>query len=380
MKSKNSLTSEFDWKEVIPAESRMTVVAQNHSEPTAAHFGIFKTHKRLTLRYFWPRMHADVAGYISKCDICNAYKLSTYGTLGKMGRPKECSKPFQALSVDLVGPLPSSKKQNMYILVINCIFSKYCLFFPLRRATAQSVLKLLEDHVLLVHGVPQTVILDNGCQFISKELDTLFKNYKIPNIHFTPRYTPQVNTVERYNKTIVTAISMFVKDDHRTWDVNLAKIQFAMNNSVNEVTGFTPSFLVHGRELVTCGSHYLDNDEPNGVLCLPRDAYAENLGYLAKIFDEVQTALYRSHVKNAQRYNLRRKEMEFNAGDTVWKRCYLQSDKDAHFSKKLAPKYTKCKITKKRSPLVYELKDLSGKNLGAWHIKDLKAAITNLRV
>ncbi|KAG6455309.1 hypothetical protein O3G_MSEX009130, partial [Manduca sexta] len=136
-----------------------------------------------------------------------------------------------------------------------------------------------------------------------------------------------------------TSVSTFVNDDHRSWDVNLSKIQFAMNNSVNETTGYTPSFLVHGRELVTDGFHYIDNAIPNEITFLPRDVYAENLGTLAKVFDTVQFALWQSYLKNSQRYNLRRKCAEFEVGDVVWKRCYFQSDKDARFSKKLAPKY-----------------------------------------
>lgn len=375
MKGNNALTEEFDWKEVIPLELREKVILDNHSEPTSAHFGIFKTHKRMTLRYYWPKMHSDVVKFISNCDVCLSHKLPTHGTLGTMGRPKVCARPFQTLSIDLVGPLPNSRKQHCYIFVVTCVFSKYCLLFPLRRATAQAIVSNLEDGVFLVHGVPQTVILDNGCQFISKDLDTLFKKYKVPNVNFTPKYTPQINTVERYNKTIMTAVSMFIKDDHRVWDINLPKIQFAINNSVNEVTGYTPSFLVHGRELVTCGSHYIENAEPNDILCSPRDPYAENIGQLSVIFDRVQEALYNSHVKNSQRYNLRRRNFQFDVDDVVWKRCYFQSDKDAHFSKKLAPKYEKCRVIEKRSPLVYILEDMRGRNIGAWHIKDLK--ITN---
>lgn len=244
--------------------------------------------------------------------------------------------------------------------------------FPLRRATADLVSKHLEDHVFLVHGIPQTVILDNGVQFTSREMESLFLKYAVPNVHYTPKYTPQMNTVERYNKTIITAVSTFVKDDHRSWDVNLAKIQFAINNSVNETTGYTPSFLVHGRELVTSGSHYIENDTPNELIFLPRDLYAENLGNLADVFDKVQFALWQSHLKNTQRYNLRRQHAEFNVGDIVWKRCYFQSDKDARFTKKLAPKYAKCRVKQKRSPLVYVLEDMTGRDLGAWHIKDLK--------
>lgn len=373
MKSSNALLAEFDWKIVVPCEARNEVISKNHNEPISGHFGVFKTYKRLALRYYWPGMRQDVINFIGNCETCLAYKQPTHGTFGKMGRPKDCSRPFQVLSIDLVGPLPNSRKQHCYIFVVTCCFSKYCLLFPLRRATADLVSKNLEDNVFLVHGIPQTVILDNGCQFISRELDKLFLKYKVPCVHFTPKYTPQINTVERYNKTIVTAISAFVEEDHRTWDLNLSKIQFAMNNSVNETTGFTPAFLVHGRELVTCGSHYLENTAPKELIFSPRDKYAANLGHLRKVFDNVQSALWRSHLKNTQRYNLRRKDAEFQIGDIVWKRCYFQSDKDAHFSKKLAPKFQKCRIKDKRSPLVYILEDMSGRDLGAWHIKDLKS-------
>lgn len=372
IKSNNSLLSEFEWKLVVPLESREEILTKNHSEPTSGHFGVFKTYKRLALRYYWPGIRKDVIKFIANCETCAAYKLPTHGILGKMGRPKDCSRPFQMLSIDLIGPLPNTRKQNCYIFVVTCCFSKYCLLFPLRRATADLISSQLENNVFLVHGIPQTIILDNGCQFISRELENIFNKYKVPNVHFTPKYTPQINTVERYNKTIVTAIATFVKDDHRSWDVNLPKIQFAINNSVNEVTGYTPAFLVHGRELVTCGSHYLDCSNPKEILFKPRDEYATNLGYLSKIFDNVQSALWRSHQKNTQRYNLRRKEADFNVGDIVWKRSYFQSDKDAYFTKKLAPKFQKCRIIEKRSPLVYILEDMDGRNLGAWHIKDLK--------
>lgn len=375
MRNKNILTSEFDWKEVIPKELREQTIAKCHSEPTAGHFGVFKSYSRLALRFYWPGMHSDVVSFISCCDICLAYKLPTHGTLGKMGRPKEVSRPFQMISIDLVGPLPVSRKRNEYLFVVTCCFAKYCLLFPLRRATANLVSKHLENDVFLVHGIPQTIILDNGCQFISHELDRVFKKYKVPKVNFIPKYTPQINTVERYNKTIITAVSTFINEDHRSWDVNLPQIQFAVNNSINETTKYTPAFLVHGRELVACGSHYLDNDDPNDLVFLPRDTYAENLGHLSGIFDKVQKALWHAHDKNTQRYNLRRKEAEFNVGDVVWKRCYFQSNKDAYFTKKLAPKFMKCRVTVKRSPLVYVLEDMNGRDLGLWHIKDLK--ITN---
>lgn len=368
----NQLTSEFDWKEVVPSEFRENIIAENHSEPTSGHLGIFKTYRRLSLNYYWPNMHQDVVKFVGSCSVCLSYKAQNHTTLGEMGRPKQCSRPFQMISIDFVGPLPTSRKQNSYILVVMCCFSKFCHIFPVRRANADIVIKILEDSIFLVHGVPQTIFLDNGTQFISSSIDALFKKYKIPNVFFTPKYTPQVNTVERYNKTIVTSLSTFVGNDHRSWDTSIPKVQFAINNSVNEATGYTPSFLVYGRELVLCGSHYTDNDLGDEVLFLPRDLYADNLGCLRSIFNDVQASLWHAHEKNTAHYNLRRKPAEFNVGDIVYKRTFVLSNKDKYFSKKLAPKFLKCRIIEKRSPLVYVLEDMSGKNIGVWHIKDLK--------
>ncbi|XP_045776009.1 uncharacterized protein LOC123874579 [Maniola jurtina] len=318
-------------------------------------------------------MYADVVNFVSSCDICLAYKQSTHGTIGKMGRPKQVSRPFQMLSIDFLGPLPTSRKQHSYLLVVVCCFSKYTMLFPVRRATSESVIRILENDVFLVHGIPQFILMDNASYFSSNDLNSFFNKYKIPNIHFTPKYTPQVNTVERYNKTVITSIASFIENDHRAWDVNLPKIQFAINSSVNETTNYTPNFLVYGRELVACGSHYTHSDEADEISFLPRDIYCENIGHLAKIFNDVQKSLWEAHVKNTKQYNLRRKETEFNVNDIVWKRTYVQSDKDRYFSKKLAPKFVKCRIVAKLSPLVYQLQDMNGQDLGTWHVKDFKA-------
>lgn len=51
-KSKNHLTSEFDWKEVIPLEHRTEIISINHDVPSAGHLGVFKILKRLNLKYF----------------------------------------------------------------------------------------------------------------------------------------------------------------------------------------------------------------------------------------------------------------------------------------------------------------------------------------
>lgn len=372
-RTNNSLISNFEWKEVVPSEKVVSVLTENHSSPTAAHLGVYKTYNRIKLRYFWPKMYRDTVKFVLNCGVCKAYKVPNQSTPGFMGSPKVCTRPFQCISIDLVGPLPLSRLQNAHLLVVVCCFSKYCLLFPLRRATGRVVAQRLEDHVFLMHGIPQTVIADNGSQFVGAEIKSLFDRYKIPQVHYGPVYCPQVNTVERYNRTVITAISTLVGNDHRLWDVNLPKIQFAINTSVNESTGFSPFLLVHGREAVPSGSLYPGHQTLTEIEFADRQKFVDSLGPLKAIFTQVRDELRKAHEKNAKYYNKRRRDITYRVGDYVWKRSYRNSDGKKYFAAKLAPKYERCRIVGKLSPLVYELQDESGKSVGKWHIKDFKS-------
>ncbi|XP_070075715.1 uncharacterized protein [Drosophila takahashii] len=65
---------------------------------------------------------------------------------------------------------------------------------------------------------------------------------------FTAPYTPQENPTERANKTVKTMIAQFAGQDQRTWDEKWPEIMLAVNSSISESTGYTPSFLTQGRE------------------------------------------------------------------------------------------------------------------------------------
>ncbi|GLV38165.1 hypothetical protein CBL_12811 [Carabus blaptoides fortunei] len=91
-----------------------------------------------------------------------------------------------------------------------------------------------------------------------------------------------------------------------------------------------------------------------------------SLTALSEIFKDVETK------QNARHYNLRRRPLAFKVGDSVCKRNYVLSDASKYFSAKLTPRYIKCTVYKKISPLTYRLRDWDNKDLGVWHIKDLK--------
>lgn len=68
-------------------------------------------------------------------------------------------------------------------------------------------------------------------------------------------YAPHCNPVERANRTIKTMVAQYVGDQHRDWDQRIDALQFAIT-ARHEATGYSPAFLVHGRELAP--SHPVD--------------------------------------------------------------------------------------------------------------------------
>lgn len=45
-----------EWKIVVPKPQRKEILRQLHDNPTSGHCGIYKTYRRVTQRYFWPKL------------------------------------------------------------------------------------------------------------------------------------------------------------------------------------------------------------------------------------------------------------------------------------------------------------------------------------
>lgn len=366
-------SNNVEWKLVVPKSQRLLVMRESHNPPVCAHFGFYKTLSRIQQHYYWPRMRHDVLKFVRSCKVCQSQKLSNTYQLGLMGAEKSVKYPFQVIAVDIMGPFPRSPRGFAYLLVVADFFTKYTLLCPLRSATAGNIVKFVESSVFLIHGVPQIVICDNAQVFAGKTFKKLIDTYEVQKIWFTPRYSAQCNFVERNNKTIGQAIRCYI-DEHKNWDVELAKIQQAINTAYHEVHNYSPAFLNFGRHIPLSGKYYGKVTSTSNFELCPGDRkyFAESQSGISVIYDEVCEKLHKAYLRNSKSYNLRKRDFQFNIGDKVWKRNKVLSEAVSKFSAKLAPKYILCIIKKKISRLVYSLENMDGTFAGEWHIKDLK--------
>ena len=74
------------------------------------------------------------------------------------------TRPLERVAADIV-ELPLTTKGNRYVLVVEDYFTKFVNLYSLPNQTAQTVARCLFEDYVLVHGVPERLHTDQGCQF-----------------------------------------------------------------------------------------------------------------------------------------------------------------------------------------------------------------------
>lgn len=362
------------WKLCVPPEQVEAVLRQNHDDATAGHLGVKKTLHRVGAEYFWPGWRKAVKSYVRSCDVCQRYKVAQTKPAGKMYF-RDPKGPWYTVSADLIGPLPRSGRGHRFLLVIQDLFSKWVELCPIGSATAKNVTTKTKE-VLLRHGAPETIIVDNGTQFVSNLFKSLAADWDIRFTNTAP-YSPQSNPVERANRVVKTMISQFVKENHRSWDLHLGEFQFAINTAVHDSTGHTPAMLTFGRELKVPRAvrgptvELVPADEPEPTL---EEVHAKRVSEFRRIYATAHKNLRIAHGKQARYYNLRRREVKYEIGDRVLRRIHVLSSAADAVVGKLAPKFDgPCEITGKRGVNMYDVKDLKTQTAHVVHDKDLKS-------
>ncbi|TDG38203.1 hypothetical protein AWZ03_015375, partial [Drosophila navojoa] len=104
-------------------------------------------------------------------------------------------------------------------------------------------------------GVPGTYT-QRGTQDIRLRQRHTICEQKLQGVHgisgvtlqYTTPYSPQENPTERTNRTVKTMIAQYIEGHQSSWDELVPEITLAVNSSVADSTGFTPAFLMLGRE------------------------------------------------------------------------------------------------------------------------------------
>lgn len=348
----------YEWRLLVPNNLRLKVLKENHDDPSASHFGYYKTLNRVQESYYWPKMVKEIAEYVKKCDACKANKSPTYVVRHEMGESKPLTEPWRVLAIDYLGPLPRSKLGNNVLFVALDCFTKFIILVPVRKADTKAVIKILEERVFCKFGVPEIIISDNGTPFTSKNFENFLGDNGVKQWK-NAVYHPQHNPAERPNKVIAAAIRNYVGNDHRMWDVEVPKIAMAINTAKHQSAKFSPYFLNFGKEMIMSGLSYKINDQKRSIEN-QEESPVDLHDRLDDVRRKVTENLRKAYAQYSKHYNLRARIITYEPGEIVWRKDFSLSDASKNYSAKLAPKYIKCKIRKKLGKSTYLLEDMEG--------------------
>ena len=235
---------------VVPTALRPMVLELAHANPTAGHFGTERTLQRLRDFFYWPGLSTEVRLFCEICPECEVSKFPTRKNKAPLGTIK-VGFPLEVIAMDIMGPFPLSKSGNQYVLVIGDYFTKWLTIIGIPDQTSGTVARALINKLVCVLGVPYSIHTDQGLSFENALIRDLCTLLNIKKTKTTP-YRPQSDgLVERANRTIKASLKTFIShlNDVPRWDEFLPLVQLAYNSSVHNVTGFTPAFLMFGREL-----------------------------------------------------------------------------------------------------------------------------------
>jgi hypothetical protein len=274
-------------------------------------------------------MYDDVKEWVNTCRECAMRKGSPHQKYGPAVIMPSTA-PFETIGMDITGPFTTTRLGNKSILVFTDHFTKWVEVFAIQGQDAETIAKHYVEGVICRHGAPRKVISDRAKNFIGhvmEEINTLLgvKHAK------TSGYHPQTNGVtERFNKTLLAMLSMYVSAHQKDWDVYLPYVAFAYNTSVHSSTNETPYFLMHGRD------PYIIADQQQLAITETEfkdvPEYRQHLvSALTRIRQEVNE--YKSKIEQQRDIvmNEERIKHPFKLGDLVW--LYTK-----HVKKGLSPK------------------------------------------
>lgn len=224
-------------KIVIPEKLRTRILELAHE----GHPGMTKMKQRLRSKVWWPKIDPQTETFVKQCRGCAL--VAAPSKPEPMIRKKLPSEPWLHLAMDLCGPLPSGHN----LLVIVDYYSRFIEVEVMTKTDSAEIIKRL-DVIFARFGLPVSMTVDNGRQFVSEEFKRYCETNNIQMVNTIPYWPQQNGEVERQNRSILKAlvISQSTKTD---WRVELQKYLMAYRSTPHTVTGASPAMLMFGREM-----------------------------------------------------------------------------------------------------------------------------------
>jgi len=246
---------------------------------------------------------------------------------GKLKLGEVLEKPWTHLMIDFITKLLVVAGKDAIFVVCDRL-SKMTHFISTTEGTsAEGLARLFQDNVWKLHGLPESVISDQGPQFtaeLTKELNRMLGIETKLSTAFHPQTDRQT---ERMNQELEQYLKLFVEHRQKDWPEWLALAEFAVNNKAHIAIKMSP-FMANYRKELRMGRDIRKKGKVESA--------TEFVERMKKVHKEAGAALKKTQEEMKRYADRSRKETEnWKKGDRV-----LLSTKDLVFKERPVRKLT----------------------------------------
>ena len=261
---------------VVPPQGRTRVLDELHD----AHPGIARMKALARSLVWWPGIDAALEDKVNTCSICQESRAApAEANLHPWDWPE---KPWSRLHLDYAGPL-----QGKMFLVLIDAHSRWMDVFPVHSATTSATLECLR-RTFAIHGIPETIVTDNGTCFTSEEFATCMLNNGIQRICVAPYHPASNGMAERAVQTFKQG---FTKMREGTIETRVSRFLFRYRNTPQSTTRISPAEMLLGRR--------------------PRS-------HLDLMHPDIGRRVHQQQQKQVEKHNMHAKDRTLRVGETVF--------------------------------------------------------------
>ena len=155
---------------VVPEKLQVRVLSALHD----GHPGIVHM-KALARSYvWWPGIDKAIEAWVKGCSICQESRPEE--PTAPTQHWEKTKTPWSRLHIDFAGPFHG----QTFLIVVDS-YSKWLEVIPITSMTSRTVIRALL-RLFVTHGLPDTMVSDNGAQFCSEEFKEFMRGLLIRHV------------------------------------------------------------------------------------------------------------------------------------------------------------------------------------------------------
>jgi hypothetical protein len=223
------------------------------------------------------------------------------------------------------------------MLVATDYFTNWTEAIPLKNMTHRKVIEFITEHIIHRFGIPQTLTMDHGSSFISKEVRDFTESYKIKILNSSPYYAQANGEAEFSNKILIKLTKKKIEENPRRWHEVLSEALWAHHISRHGAAKGTPFELVYGQEAVLPVEVNLDAyrlAKQNDLSAVDYyDLMMDNIDEVSDMRMQALKEIEKDKLRVARAYNKKVRAKSFQVGELVWKTILPLGTKSNKFGK-----------------------------------------------